>query len=136
MDQGDGYHSASVSQVSLKEETGEFQEPEEYMDEAEHQDFQLAQEDHPRSRRGSDADSAYDNESLLDEGTRTLASFITDYRYEHGRRYHAYKDGAYWVRIDSRVYYFSLSIDANKLARDQMMNDQMRFKTLHTTCIT
>jgi hypothetical protein len=44
-----------------------------------------------------DVDSAYDNESLLGDDTQTLASYITDYRYEHGRRYHAYKDGSYWV---------------------------------------
>jgi hypothetical protein len=133
MDHGDGYHSASVSQVSLKEET---EEPEEYMDEGEHQDFLLNQEDHPRSRRGSDVDSAYDNESLLDEGTRTLASFITDYRFEHGRRYHAYKDGAYWVRMKCDFFIFHLCVDANTISRAQMMNDQMRFKILHTTCTT
>lgn len=27
----------------------------------------------------------------------TLASYVTEYRIENGRRYHAYKDGAYWV---------------------------------------
>ena|ERR1700761_7831474 len=46
-----------------------------------------------------DADSAYDSESLLGDDTRSLASYITDYRYEHGRRYHAFRDGAYWVRL-------------------------------------
>jgi hypothetical protein len=44
-------------------------------------------------------DSAYDSESLLGDDTTTLASYITDYRYEHGRRYHAYRDGAYWVSV-------------------------------------
>jgi hypothetical protein len=44
-----------------------------------------------------DGDSAYDSESLLGDDTRSLASYITDYRYEHGRRYHAFRDGAYWV---------------------------------------
>lgn len=43
-------------------------------------------------------DSAYDSESLLGDDTVTLATYITDYRYENGRRYHAYRDGAYWVR--------------------------------------
>lgn len=47
-----------------------------------------------------DRDSAYDSESLLGDDTVTLASYITDYRYENGRRYHAYRDGAYWVRVD------------------------------------
>ena len=27
----------------------------------------------------------------------TLASYVTDYRTENGRRYHAYQDGSYWV---------------------------------------
>ncbi|KAF2674598.1 hypothetical protein BT63DRAFT_15318 [Microthyrium microscopicum] len=45
-----------------------------------------------------DADSAIDNESLIGDDTRSLNSTVTSYRYEHGRRYHAYKDGAYWVR--------------------------------------
>jgi hypothetical protein len=46
-----------------------------------------------------DFDSAYDSESLIGGDTMTLASFITDYRFEHGRRYHAYRDGAYWVSL-------------------------------------
>jgi hypothetical protein len=46
---------------------------------------------------GSDSDSAYDGESLLGDDTRSLASYITHYRYENGRRYHSYRDGAYWV---------------------------------------
>lgn len=40
-----------------------------------------------------DIDSAYDSESLLGDDTMTLASFITDYRYENGRRYENYRDG-------------------------------------------
>ncbi|KAG4427827.1 hypothetical protein IFR05_016691, partial [Cadophora sp. M221] len=42
-----------------------------------------------------DNDSAFGG-SLIDCDTDTLASFITDYRYENGRRYHAYRDGEYW----------------------------------------
>jgi hypothetical protein len=53
-------------------------------------------EDEP-SREDDDADSAYDGNSLIGDDTRSLASYITDYRYENGRRYHAYRDGAYWV---------------------------------------
>jgi hypothetical protein len=48
---------------------------------------------------GSDVDeldSAYDDESLLGDDTNFLASYITNHRYENGRRYHAYRDGAYW----------------------------------------
>lgn len=48
---------------------------------------------------GEDFDSAYDSESLIGGDTMTLASYITDYRFEHGRRYHAYRDGAYWVSL-------------------------------------
>lgn len=54
----------------------------------------------PREHDDSDErDSAYDSESLLGDDTITLASYITEYRYENGRRYHAYRDGAYWVRL-------------------------------------
>lgn len=45
-----------------------------------------------------DHDSAFSG-SLIDCDTETLASYMTDYRYENGRRYHAFQDGAYWVRI-------------------------------------
>lgn len=54
-------------------------------------------EDADEHYRDQDFDSAYDSESLIGGDTMTLASYITDYRFEHGRRYHAYRDGAYWV---------------------------------------
>ena len=44
----------------------------------------------------NDNDSTYGG-SLIGCDTDTLASYITDYRYENGRRYHAYRDGEYWV---------------------------------------
>lgn len=44
-----------------------------------------------------DRDSAFGG-SLIGCDTETLATYITDYRYENGRRYHAYQDGEYWVR--------------------------------------
>lgn len=45
-----------------------------------------------------DQDSAFgDGGSLIGCDTDTLSSYVTDYRYENGRRYHAYRDGAYWV---------------------------------------
>lgn len=44
----------------------------------------------------ADNDSAFGG-SLIGCDTDTLSSFITDYRYENGRRYHAYRDGEYWV---------------------------------------
>lgn len=42
-------------------------------------------------------DSAYEEDTLLRDDTKTLATYITEYRYEFGRRYHAFRDGAYWV---------------------------------------
>ncbi|KAL4790674.1 S-adenosyl-L-methionine-dependent methyltransferase [Aspergillus venezuelensis] len=44
----------------------------------------------------SDGDSAYGDDSLIGDDTKTLSEYITDYRYEFGRRYHSYRDGAYW----------------------------------------
>jgi hypothetical protein len=48
-----------------------------------------------------DIDSAYGDDSLIGDDTQTLSTYITDYRYEFGRRYHSYRDGAYWVRPPS-----------------------------------
>jgi hypothetical protein len=45
----------------------------------------------------ADTDSAYDSDSFLTD-TASLNSQVTQYRVEHGRQYHGYKDGAYWVR--------------------------------------
>ncbi|GAT19533.1 UMTA [Aspergillus luchuensis] len=44
----------------------------------------------------ADDDSAYGEDSLIGDDTITLSTYITDYRYEYGRRYHSYRDGAYW----------------------------------------
>ncbi|KAJ9145421.1 Sam dependent methyltransferase [Pleurostoma richardsiae] len=43
----------------------------------------------------SDADSSY-AESTAVTDTTSLRSSILAYKWEHGRRYHAYQDGAYW----------------------------------------
>jgi hypothetical protein len=65
--------------------------------EAEEEDIsELQEETH------HDVDSAYDADSIRDNDTETLASFITNYRWENGRRYHAYSDGAYWVWVQSK----------------------------------
>ncbi|KAG9536298.1 hypothetical protein KCU77_g23917, partial [Aureobasidium melanogenum] len=32
----------------------------------------------------------------------TLASYVTDYRMENGRRYHAYQEGSYWGPNDEQ----------------------------------
>ncbi|KAL8706783.1 MAG: hypothetical protein Q9201_000209 [Fulgogasparrea decipioides] len=45
----------------------------------------------------SNADSAYDDTASLDGSiTDTLDSAYSRYRWENGRRYHSYRDGAYW----------------------------------------
>jgi hypothetical protein len=46
--------------------------------------------------RLGDSDSTYSG-SLIGCDTDTLASYITDYRYENGRWYHSYRDGEYLV---------------------------------------
>jgi hypothetical protein len=51
----------------------------------------------------NDNDSAFGG-SLMGWDSDSLASYITDYRYENGRRYHAYRDGEYWVRVWSCCY--------------------------------
>lgn len=47
----------------------------------------------------SDADSAFGGDSFIGDETKTLSEYITEYRFEYGRRYHAYRDGAYWVYL-------------------------------------
>ena len=59
----------------------------------------------PPDDEPNENDSAYGDDSgdsLLRDDTKTLASYITEYRYEFGRRYHAFRDGAYWVRAGRR----------------------------------
>ncbi|KKY19808.1 putative methyltransferase domain-containing protein [Diplodia seriata] len=70
--------------------------------------------DHVRS----DADSAL-GESDADSTTTSLNSEVVNYRYEHGRRYHAFKEGAYWLpndedeadRLDLQHHVWRLSLD-------------------------
>jgi hypothetical protein len=58
----------------------------------------LDNEDAETIMTDSEVDSAYDDaSSLLGGDTKSLSTYITDYRVEHGRRYHSFKDGAYWV---------------------------------------
>jgi hypothetical protein len=42
--------------------------------------------------------------SLIGYDTQTISSLITDYRYENGRRYHAYRDGEYWVILSPNFH--------------------------------
>jgi hypothetical protein len=43
----------------------------------------------------TDVDSAYAESP--EDATESLSLSMLDYRFEHGRRYHAWHDGAYWV---------------------------------------
>ncbi|KAK2808344.1 hypothetical protein FQN50_004729 [Emmonsiellopsis sp. PD_5] len=43
-----------------------------------------------------DTDSTYGEGSLIGDDTKTLSTYIFEHRYEFGRRYHTYQDGAYW----------------------------------------
>jgi hypothetical protein len=102
---GDGYHSATPSMYSFVEGTNaqpinSSLPPPQTLPSAEIQNTAGGPsevEQQTPDEYDEDMDSAYDSESLLGDDTTTLASYITDYRYEHGRRYHAYRDGAYWV---------------------------------------
>jgi len=51
-----------------------------------------------------DVDSAYGGDSMIGDDTTSLRSYITDYVYENGRRYHRYRDGAYWVSFFSWLF--------------------------------
>jgi len=66
-------------------------------DSSEHEeDIDLTTTEDEQDNTFDDSDSAFGG-SLIGCDTDTLASYITDYRYENGRRYHAYRDGEYWV---------------------------------------
>lgn len=94
-----------------------------------------------------DQDSAYGDDSFIGDDTKTLSCYITDYRFEFGRRYHSYRDGAYWVCCVSRQQpscvcllhvisprHVPSGIDPGN--RVQMMKSPMSNKTSLTTCIT
>lgn len=72
--------------------------------------------DDPEENDGNDSDSAY-GDSLATDDTKTLSTYITAYPYEFGRRYHAFHDGAYWVR---RGFSPIDPLGANMLARVRM----------------
>ncbi|KAA8643635.1 class I SAM-dependent methyltransferase [Aspergillus tanneri] len=75
------------------------------------------------------SDSAEDEDDTFSDyaedfasDTTTINSMITSYRFENGRRYHAYKDGAYWgpnddkqnEQLDIAHHMFTMLLD-NKL---------------------
>jgi len=55
----------------------------------------------------SDREDLFDGDSacgtLLEDDTRTLNSFVTDYRYENNRRYHNYGTTPYWGPNDEKA---------------------------------
>ncbi|KAE9378337.1 S-adenosyl-L-methionine-dependent methyltransferase [Stipitochalara longipes BDJ] len=77
-----------------------------------------------------DGDSAY-GQSLHYSDTASITSAITKYRYENGRRYHAYRDGAYWApndeihndQQDMAHHLWLLTLD-NKLYLAPILNPQ------------
>lgn len=100
-----------------------------------HYDHDVAQhEPEEEEELFDDGDSAFGG-SLIGCDTDTLASYITDYRYENGRRYHAYQDGEYWVR-----YFSSEGLDTRFMAeilmdyRVQTTNLRMSYRIWRITC--
>lgn len=85
-----------------------------------HDSGQQEEDDAANSNDENEDDGINDNDSafggsLIGCDTDTLASYITDYRYENGRRYHAYRDGEYWVGFSAFFSYHVLIFN-----RDQM----------------
>jgi hypothetical protein len=96
-----------------------------------HESNELSTEDDFDAQSFDGNDSAFGG-SLIGCDTDTLASYITDYRYENGRRYHAYKDGEYWVGTFFSGW--SLFPDIDTTPRAPTMSRQAICKILHTIC--
>jgi len=97
-------YSASASHTDVKATNPEYMPQDSALSLSSPQDFAQSadgdtEEDENVDGGFDDNDSAFGG-SLIGCDTDTLASYVTDYRYENGRRYHAYSDGAYWVRAD------------------------------------
>lgn len=56
--------------------------------------------------------------------TTSLASSITNYRFENGRRYHAYKEGEYWYAL-AIVSASEASLRPTFIAGDRTMRNKM-----------
>lgn len=55
------------------------------------------------SSEEQDESDLFDNDSAFEGSSSSLMSLqsaVTRYRFENGRRYHGYKDGAYWAPND------------------------------------
>ncbi|KAI6836972.1 S-adenosyl-L-methionine-dependent methyltransferase [Hortaea werneckii] len=64
------------------------------------QEAQLAEEQHLEAEDPGDSDSAIGSD--VESGSTSLSESIYNYRREHGRTYHAYKDGKYIFPNDER----------------------------------
>ncbi|KAI7284275.1 S-adenosyl-L-methionine-dependent methyltransferase [Hortaea werneckii] len=64
------------------------------------QEAQLAEEQHLEAGDTGDSDSAIGSD--VESGSTSLSESIYNYRREHGRTYHAYKDGKYIFPNDER----------------------------------
>ncbi|RMZ07987.1 hypothetical protein D0862_04098 [Hortaea werneckii] len=64
------------------------------------QEAQLAEEQHLEAEDTGDSDSAIGSD--VESGSTSLSESIYNYRREHGRTYHAYKDGKYIFPNDER----------------------------------
>jgi hypothetical protein len=114
---GDGYHSGpDDEEVEYAESPHEAEPLAEAFPSEHHMQVDETREDEEDGDFGLDSDSAYDSASLIGEDTKTLSTYITDYHYENGRRYHAYRDGAYWVLGSCSIIESSLH-----QGRDRMM---------------
>ncbi|PGG97220.1 hypothetical protein AJ80_09725 [Polytolypa hystricis UAMH7299] len=49
-----------------------------------------------------ESDRGYDSESFLSDASTSLASSIFNYKYENGRRYHAFREGEYLLPNDEK----------------------------------
>ncbi|GME36957.1 Methyltransferase domain-containing protein [Neofusicoccum parvum] len=73
------------------------------------------------SHAASDTDSALGSSSRPGSTTTSLNSEIVNYRYEHGRRYHAFREDSYWLpndedeadRLDLQHHVWRLTLDGS-----------------------
>ncbi|QKX57587.1 uncharacterized protein TRUGW13939_04705 [Talaromyces rugulosus] len=74
----------------------------------------------PDERLG-DVDSSYGDDSDSESQTTSLKSSVTNYVYENGRRYHAFRQGSYWGpnddlacdNLDLFHHLFTLTLNGN-----------------------
>lgn len=101
---GDGSYAANMSRVDLGHLSDNPEAPYSALEASSSQSPLANTSEHPplglvgEEQYGlADDDSAYDSASFLGSDTKSLNSEVTRYRVEHGRQYHGYKDGSYWV---------------------------------------